>query len=110
METKDKLRQAMLASGMNQRELAKRSGLSEASISRYLKGQMIPRANAATKLATVLHVEPVWLLGIEGVDYVIENTYSLDMDKLSAKNRGLLLAYYTALLDSQEAEDDNSEV
>lgn len=104
METKDKLKQAMLKHGINQRELAKRSGLSEASISRYLKGQMIPRANAATKLANVLHVDPVYLLNIEGMEIALEYKTTLDLDKLSDRNKDLIMAYYKALLDSQEVD------
>lgn len=60
-----RLKKAMSACDVNARELAKRSGLSEGAISRYLSGKMEPRIPAIGKMAEALHVDPVWLLGYD---------------------------------------------
>lgn len=72
----DHMKEAMEANCINARELAKRSGLSEASISRYLSGQMVPRVNAVSKMAAALHVDPVWLMGYEDIapDFSVETS------------------------------------
>lgn len=74
MEFKDRLRTAMNDNHLNARELSKKCGLSEASISRYLLGQMEPKVTAIRKMAEALHVDPVWLSGIEAPvpDFTIE--------------------------------------
>lgn len=61
----ERMREAMSANDLNNRELAKRCGLSEASISRYLSGNMTPRVRAISKMAQALHVDPVWLMGYD---------------------------------------------
>lgn len=65
MDFRDRLRKAMNDNNLNARELSKRCGLSEASISRYLLGQMEPKVDAVKKMADALHVDPVWLMGID---------------------------------------------
>ena len=71
-----RIKEKMNEHGLNSRELAKRSGLSEASISRYLSGQMAPRVNAVSKMAAALHVDPVWLMGYEDIapDFSVETS------------------------------------
>ena len=61
----ERMKSAMKDNGMNARELSKRCGLSEASISRYLSGNMTPRVNAISKMAEALRVDPVWLMGYD---------------------------------------------
>ena len=65
MDFRDRLRKAMNDNSLNARELSKRCGLSEASISRYLLGQMEPKVDAIKKMADAMHVDPVWLMGID---------------------------------------------
>lgn len=65
MDFRDRLRKAMNDNSLNSRELSKRCGLSEASISRYLLGQMEPKVDAIKKMADALRVDPVWLMGID---------------------------------------------
>lgn len=72
MEIKDRILKAMHDNGINARELSKRSGLSEPTISRYLSGQMEPRANAAAKMSKALHVDPSWLMCIDDIEIELE--------------------------------------
>ena len=61
----DRLKYAMNDNNINARELSKKCGLSESSISRYLSGDMEPRVPAIGKMAQALHVDPVWLMGYD---------------------------------------------
>ena len=54
--TKDRLREAMQDAGMTQSDLARKTGLNRATISRYLSGEVEPRQDAAHKLAIALGV------------------------------------------------------
>lgn len=63
-----RLRGLLDETGMTQQELADKSGVHKSKISKYLKGEYCPKADAAQKMAKVLNVSPVWLMGIPGVD------------------------------------------
>lgn len=102
MDIKDRIKKAMSENGINARELSKRSGVSESSISRYLLGQMEPRANAAAKIAKALHVDPVWLMGLEDNDRNESVLLTIELDRLTPANQAALIATYHALLNSQK--------
>ena len=73
----DRLKKTMAANQVNARELSKRCGLSEGAISRYLSGKMEPRIPAIEKMAEALHVDPVWLMGLDGTSM----DYRMDLSK-----------------------------
>lgn len=50
---------------MKQQELADKSGVSKNSISQYLSQRSIPSNISAGKMATVLGVNPMWLMGYD---------------------------------------------
>ncbi len=99
---KDRLNEAMQKREITAAELSKRTGLNKSSLSRYLSGENIPRSLAIGKIATALRVNPAWILGYdvpmeEGVPPI-----HLELDKLTDTNKEKLLAYYQALIDTQE--------
>ena len=51
--------------GMTQAELAKRSGISKSSISRYIKGDWEGKQSAVYELAKALGVTEAWLMGYD---------------------------------------------
>lgn len=61
--TPERLQEAMAATKKKQIDLAKETGLSHSTISRYLSGQVEPRQEAVIKLAKALHVSEWWLYG-----------------------------------------------
>lgn len=63
--TADRLREAMAAAGKKQLDLAKETGLSHSTVSRYLSGIVEPRQGAAIKLAKALGVSEMWLWGYD---------------------------------------------
>lgn len=57
MKFEDKVKELMTNSGMNQKELSKKSGVSEASLSRYLSGSLKPRIDIISNIAHVFGLE-----------------------------------------------------
>ena len=55
----------MKEQGMTQRELARRTGLTEASVCKYLSGARTPQAEAVVLLAKALGTTSDYLLGIK---------------------------------------------
>lgn len=109
---KDRIKEALELRGMLPIELARKSGINKGSISRYLKGEMIPKQSKIVDMSRALNVSPAWLLGydapMEGTGDEIVITKELDTSKLSNENYKKLLGYYQALLDMQEADNGNT--
>lgn len=64
-ETAKRLLEAMNKNKMTAKELSDKSSVSESSISQYLHGLFAPKNKTAAKLANVLHVNPMWLMGFD---------------------------------------------
>ena len=73
----------MKEQGMTQRELARRSGLTEASVCKYLSGARTPQAEAVILLAKALGTTSDYLLGIKRDE---ESIY-LDLEKQILENK-----------------------
>ena len=63
--TARRLTDAISNAGISQQELSEKSGVSKSSISQYCNGTHIPSDSSAGKMAKVLHVSPVWLMGFD---------------------------------------------
>ena len=104
-DIKDRLNEALELKGWTAAELSRYSGISKGQISRYLHGQIIPKQSKIGAMATALGVSPAWLLGYD-VNMKGEILQpKVELYKLSSENQTRLLAYYQALLDSQEEPD-----
>lgn len=64
-ETAMRLRKAMEAKNLTPQELSNKSGVSKGSISLYLSGKNEPRTRNAGKMAEVLGVTPMYLMGFD---------------------------------------------
>ncbi len=62
MNWKEKVRELMAEKGINQKELSQLSGITEASVCRYLKGDRTPRIDIVSNFARVLGVNVDYLL------------------------------------------------
>jgi len=62
MEWNKKVIKLMELKNMNQKELSKKSGITEASISRYLNGERVPRTDIIINFAKALEVNVEYLL------------------------------------------------
>ena len=65
MNFKDKLKEALRSRRMTQRELAKRIGVSEGTICRYVQGTRQVNIKTLAEICVELNVTADWLLGIE---------------------------------------------
>ena len=74
----------MVQAGLNQKELARKTGLTEAAVSRYLAGSREPRAITVAAIAKALGVGPQALYGPVGEDEIAEAV------RLVARNAGSL--------------------
>lgn len=63
--TAARLKEAMSSAGLKQLELAKMTGLSHSTISRYMSGLMEPKQKAVNLLAQALNVSEMWLWGYD---------------------------------------------
>jgi transcriptional regulator with XRE-family HTH domain len=61
----NRLREAMDNAGKTQSDLARETGISKATLSRYLSGQFEPKQIAVNKLAVSLNVSEMWLWGCD---------------------------------------------
>ena len=60
-----RLRTAMDNAGKTQSDLARATGISKATLSRYLSGQFEPKQIAVNKIAVALDVAEMWLWGCD---------------------------------------------
>lgn len=94
---KDRIAEALRARDMLPIDLARRSGIDKGSISKYLKGDVLPKQSRIAAMANVLNVSPAWLMGYN----VPMERDEIDLHKLNDTNLARLKAYYDALIDSQ---------
>lgn len=59
---KDKIKELMTTQNMTQKELSEKSGITEASISRYLNGERTPRIDIIINFARVFKVDVDFLI------------------------------------------------
>jgi len=64
MDWKDRVASLMVKKGINQKDLARLSGITESSVSRYLKSDQRPRVDVLINFAKALEVK---------VDYLLDN-------------------------------------
>ena len=78
-----RLKIAIRNKGITQRDLARRSGVSEGNISHYCKGDWMPKRDKIYRMASVLEVSPAWLIGLD----IEEQTISDLFDQLNEENK-----------------------
>lgn len=78
---RNRLEQSIKDSGMNQIEVATKSGISKSLLNKYLKGVSEAGNHKLLLLATALGVNPVWLMGYDVDKYKIPDTPSEDNER-----------------------------
>lgn len=94
--TAKRLQFALSNANMSQQELVDKSGVGKSSISHYINGSHAPSNISAGKIAKVLGVEPLWLMGFE-----------VEMKKEFSKEKGSKdseFLYKFSLLNSRDKE------
>lgn len=80
--------------GIQQKELAERVGLTEATMSRYISGERDPKPEMLANIATALHTTSDHLLGIEpdGFDFPkVQRMIARNASTLSAQEKRELI-------------------
>lgn len=97
-ETAQRLKEAMTEAGVTAAELSERSGVGKSSISQYMNGRNSPSNISASKMARVLKVSPIWLMGFQTpkVDEELEELTKLNVDEQK------VLDVYHILTDKQK--------
>lgn len=81
--TAKRLQKALSDMNMKPQELAEKSGVSKSSISQYINGSHVPSNISSGKMAKVLNVNPLWLMGFDVPKTSDdENFYSLQNNDL----------------------------
>lgn len=93
---KDMLKYLRASHNISQAELSKAIGVSPSTIGMYETGEREPSFEIEEKIADYFNVSLDTLRGKSTAEPII------DIDKLSELNQTRLLAYYQALIDSQE--------
>lgn len=68
--TATRLCELLSVTGDTQKELSRKSGISEAAVCMYVTGRREPRQDAIFKISQAYGVDPAWLLGFETPMYV----------------------------------------
>lgn len=68
MKFTDIIVELMKQEGLSQKDLAEKINVTEASMSRYIKGERIPRIDVLVKLANVFNVSIEYLQGLKEVE------------------------------------------
>ncbi len=87
MEFNEKVRELMKDADITQKELSKKSRVSEASLSRYLSGSLKPRMDIVINVAKALGVSPSELTG--DTNAIRQDSYA-ETISIVARNRNKL--------------------
>ena len=96
MEWNEKVVELMQQKGINQKQLAKISGISESSLSRYIRGEVMPRMDIIVNVAKALQVETDYFLDEEEKGQTAYNAIATAIarkgNELSADEKNQLIA------------------
>lgn len=87
---KNRLDKALEYNNMKPADLAKKTGISEATISQYRSGYSKPKDKRLIIIANALHVDPTWLMGL---DVPMKKETVVDGSTLSPDEADLLSNY-----------------
>ena len=86
MITATRLCTAMRRKGISKAELARRTGLSKASITQYTKGDVKPKQDRIYILSEALNISPSWLMGITDNEINFSSRVFSMVDKIDDKD------------------------
>ena len=99
------LNKILNAIGMSLVELSKDSGVSKSALNHYLKGDLVPSQENAEKMAAVLKVNPLWLMGIQKnmiPDQQVVSDGAVQIKVLGRVAAGIPIEAVTEYIDTEE--------
>ncbi|MEE3343548.1 MAG: helix-turn-helix transcriptional regulator [Bacilli bacterium] len=82
----ERLRELLARENIKQKDLAQDVGITEAALSRYMKGDRIPHGETICNLATALHTTTDYLLGRKDKEEFNKEISFNEMEGLLARN------------------------
>ena len=108
-ELKYRLREAMEVRGFRAVDLVEGTGIPKVTISYYMSGKTVPRADNLYKLAQVLNISEAWLLGYDvPMERTAESKKNDQLAKLVVKMR-TDAEFYEAVVSLSALADSNLE-
>lgn len=100
-----RLDKALAFRNLKPADLAKRTDLSEATISQYRSGYTTPKSDKLMLISTVLGVSPAWLMGLDVP--MIDDMEVKNVDtEYSDNDRYILFCYHILTPEAKEIVDD----
>ena len=102
----ERLLQTMMQHDLSARSLADKCGISNGSVSKYIKGERQPKYEQVVAMAKALGVSPEWLLGIDDKQSLDDDmTVQIveAMKGLDRKQMVLLLAFIKSMRGTDES-------
>lgn len=88
--TSKRLQIAMSKSNITAQELSNKSGVAKASISQYVNGSHKPSNISSGKIASILDVNPLWLMGFD---------VPMEIASIESSNTPRIMQYFNSLND-----------
>lgn len=92
--TSRRLREALADNQMKPQELADASGVNKSSISQYINGSHAPSNTSSGKMASVLNVSPLWLMGFDTSKR--ESPAAIASSEMTDEEKSIISAYRKA--------------
>ena len=103
--TSKRLSESLNRANMKPQELANASGVSKASISQYINGSHKPSELTAKRLAEILGVNPLWLMGYNALDKRLDfsqnSEYISKFLSLNSNHKYQVYGYIDRLLEEE---------
>lgn len=107
--TSKRLSESLYRVNMKPQELANASGVSKSSISQYINGSHKPSELTAKRLAKILGVSPLWLMGYnildKSLDFSQDSEYISKFLSLNSNHKYQVYGYIDRLLE-EESENE----
>ena len=100
-EFRVRLDKALADSDMKPADLARATGISEATISQYRSGYSKPKDKRLIQIANALHVDPAWLMGL---DVPMERASNLEEDMYKLAEEKQILDLLSQMTDAEKQE------
>jgi transcriptional regulator with XRE-family HTH domain len=95
----DRLKSLMREKGLNQKQLAQKTNLTEAAVSKYLSGGRRPQLAVLVTLAATLGTSTDYLVGVKGAEAdrykILENAIRQNKGSLTAEEKMRLILLIT---------------
>ena len=110
----ERISELMKSSGLSQKELAAKAGVTESAMSYYVKGERMPRSDVLTRIAKALETTTDYLLGNtseaalystdEDLQYLQRHLGKLNTEQLKTAEK-VLKAVFSDIFDDDEDEE-----